>query len=1049
MQRIFETVQLVVKNNINRIRGSLFKCYLAAACMALMGMASSHVHAQELHRLQLPEQGAVVSLNSLADLYEHSILYSSQDLEGIVLKPLNGYYTLPDALDILLGNTPLNAVVTDKRVIVISVAQQDQPQQSNNGEGSMNKRNKLAAGILAVLSTFFGADVARAQQENSAAVQLEEITVTGIRASIISSIGQKRDASGFVDAVSAEDMGKFPDLNLSESLQRIPGLTLARNDFGEGSSVNLRGLGPAFSRVEINGITGPVNDARGGGFNFEILASELFSNAAVKKSFNARDVEGGLAGLIQLQTPRPFDRDGLSVAASIQAQRAENAGDTGPRASVLVSQNWHNRLGVTASLAYSDTSYLTSSNGGISARPLSAAATDELRAGATQQQLDAVIPSTLNYEINSDQRKTLGATLGLQFRASEQVELSFDSIFADIDGDRRFTRADAPPESQITMIANETIENGVIRSATLTDVQNRIATNDNDTQEDFTQLSAQVKFTPDDRWTITPFVGYSERELTSDASLLSFARGNPDTGLLQRYPVTYNLNGQFIEFSSPGLNLDQGVLAEEYFLNVFLIRPTGDRDEEFSTKLDFQLDFDDSPLTQVNFGARFSSRETAREFIEVRIDNEAADTDLRTLPTLADALLFEDYSINGAPASLPSRIISADPDAILDRYFLNGFDIDAYRSPVTGQLENQRIPGLTLPGSVLINRQPRAAQNSFAGEEETWALYGEMTFEFDNLLFNAGVRYIDTDQTSSGFQVANSLSTAISTENSYSELLPSMSLRYAARDDLQFRAAYSKSLTRPTLNDLRIAESFGGIDESGGSGGRGNPELNPFTSDNIDVGFEWYFAEEGLLALTAFYKDIDGLIVSSSVTEDRQFLSQVSGQLVTGPIVFSLPANGEPAEVKGLEFIVQSRFDFLPGTWSNFGAIFNYTFADSDAAFEEGDVSSEVASIPGLSKNSYNAILYYDDGRLDARLAYAFRERFVESTAASFGVPEFVNDRSQLDLSMNYSVTEHLTLQFQALNLTEERLDTESVLNVPNDTGQLDRRFFLGVRYNF
>ena len=325
----------------------------------------------------------------------------------------------------------------------------------------------------------------------------------------------------------------------------------------------------------------------------------------MKKSFNARDVEGGLAGLIQLQTPRPFDRDGLSVAASIQAQRAENAGDTGPRASVLVSQNWDNRLGVTASLAYSDTSYLTSSNGGISARPLSAAATDELRAGATQQQLDAVIPSTLNYEINSDQRKTLGATLGLQFRASEQVELSFDSIFADIDGDRRFTRADAPPESQITMIANETIENGVIRSVTLTDVQNRIATNDNDTQEDFTQLSAQVKFTPDDRWTITPFVGYSERELTSDASLLSFARGNPDTGLLQRYPVTYNLNGQFIEFSSPGLNLDQGALAEEYFLNVFLIRPTGDRDEEFSTKLDFQLDFDDSPLTQVNFGARF------------------------------------------------------------------------------------------------------------------------------------------------------------------------------------------------------------------------------------------------------------------------------------------------------------------------------------------------------------------------------------------------------------------------------------------------------------
>lgn len=878
---------------------------------------------------------------------------------------------------------------------------------------------------------------------------IEEIVVTGVRASIINSIDQKREADGFVDAVSAEDLGKFPDLNLSESLQRIPGLTLARNDFGDGSSINLRGLGPAFSRVEINGITGTVNDARGGGFNFEILASELFSNVRVKKSFNARDVEGGLAGLVELYTPRPFDRDGFAMSVSAQAQHAENAEDTGPRAAVLVSQNWDNKFGITASLAYSDTKYFTSSNGGISARPLFAPATGDLRDSATQEQLDGLIPSTINYEVNNDERETLGATLGAQFRPNDQLEFTLDAIFANIEGDRRFTRADAPPENGINAIDNETIVNGVITSATLTDVQNRIATNDNDTEENFLQLSGQVKITPNDNWTITPFVGYAERELASDSSLLSFARGDLTTGQLARYPVTYNLNGQFIEFSSPGLNLDQASLADEYFLNVFLIRPTVDKDEEVSTKLDFERAFDDSPLSKINFGARYSNRETSRNFIEVRVDNLASDTDLRTLPTLADALVFENFNINGAPGSFPSRIISADADAILNQYFVGGFNIDDFRAPVTGPLEDQRIEGLTVPGSVLINRQARAAQNTFSGEEETIALYGEMTFEFDNVLFNAGVRYIDTDQTSSGFQVANNFGTAIETSNSYSELLPSMSLRYTASDTLQYRAAYSKSLTRPTLNDLRVAESFGGIDESGGSGSRGNPELDPFTSDNFDVGFEWYFGEEALMAVSLFYKDIDGLIVSSSVTEDREFLSQVTGELVTGPIVFTLPSNGGPAEVTGLEFIVQSRFDFLPGFWSNFGGIFNYTYADSDAAFEEGDDTGEVASIPGLSKNSYNAILYYDDGKLDARLSYAFRERFVESTAASFGVPEFVNDRSQLDFSSNYYLTDNLTFQFQALNLTEERLDTESVRGIPNDTGQLDRRFFIGARYNF
>ena len=875
------------------------------------------------------------------------------------------------------------------------------------------------------------------------------IVVTGLRGSILNSLDEKRDAIGFVDTITAEDLGKFPDLNLSESLQRIPGVTLSRNDFGDGASINLRGLGPNFTRVEVNGVTGTVNDARGGGFNFEILASELFSNVAVKKSFSASDIEGGLAGNVELYTPRAFDRDGFNFSASAQAQYAENADDWGPRAAVLISQNWDDMFGITASFAYSDTEFFTSSNGGISARPLAAPATPELRASATAEQLSSVIPSTINFEVNNDKRETIGATLGLQFRPSEKVTFTIDGIYAQINSDRRFTRADAPPENGIRQIDNDVISNGVITSATLTDVQNRIATNDQDAEEEFFQVSGSIEFKPDDNWTITPFVGYSNRELSNDASLLSFARGDLNTGQLLRFPVTYDINGQFIEFSSPGLNLDDPALADEYFLNVFLIRPTVDEDEEFSTQFDVRYDFDDSPISNIQFGGRYSRRETSRSFIEVRVDNEASDTDLRTLPTLADALVFEDFEISGAPSSFPSQIISADPDAILDQYFLGGFNIDDFRSPVTGPLENQRILGLTVPGSVLINRQARAAQNTFSGEEETFALYGEITFEFDDILFNAGVRYIDTDQTSSGFQVANNFATAIETSNSYSELLPSMSLRYEAQPDLVLRAAYSKSLTRPTLNDLRIAESFGGIDESGGSGSRGNPDLEPFTSDNLDLGLEWYFAREGLVAVSFFYKSVDGLIVSSTVTEDREFLSQVTGELVTGPIVFSLPANGETADIRGVEVIAQSRFSGLPGALSNFGGILNYTFADSDAAFVEGQPTSEVASIPGISRHSFNAILYYDDGALDARLAYAWRDRFVESTAASFGVPAFQNERGQLDFSANYAVTDEFTLQFQALNITKERLETESILNVPNDTGQLDRRFFFGGRYTF
>lgn len=874
------------------------------------------------------------------------------------------------------------------------------------------------------------------------------IIVSGLRGSILNSLDEKSDAIGFVDTITAEDLGKFPDLNLSEALQRIPGVTLTRNDFGDGASINLRGLGANFTRVEVNGVTGTVSDARGGGFNFEILASDLFSGVAVKKSFSASDVEGGLAGNVELYTPRAFDRDGFNFTASAQAQYAENADDLGPRAAVLVSQNWNDVFGITASFAYSDTNYLTSSNGGIAARPLAAPATTGLRATGTAEQLSSLSPSTPNFEVNNDERESIGATLGFQFRPNDKITFTIDGIYAQINSDRRFTRADATAESGIFQIDNEVISNGVIRSATLTDGQNRVATNDQDAEEEFMQASASIEFKPNDNLTITPFVGYSSRELANDAALLSFARGNPNTGRLARFPVTYNLNGQFIEFSSPGLDLADPAIADEYFINVFLIRPTVDEDSEFSTQLDFRYDFDDSAISNIQFGGRYSRRETSRQFIEVRVVG-VTGTDLRTLPTLADALVLENFQINGAPSSFPTQIVSANPDAILDQFFIGGFDIDAFRTAVTGPLVDQTILGLTQPGSALINRPVRAAQETFSGEEKTLALYGEITFEVEDFVLNAGVRYINTDQTSFGFSVANNVGTAAEFDNSSSEFLPSLSLRYEVQPDLIVRAAYSKSLTRPTLNDLRVAESFGGIDVSGGNGTRGNPELEPFTSDNLDLGVEWYFAPEGLLAISGFYKSVEGLIVSSTVTENREFLSQVTNQLVTGPIVFSLPANGERAGIRGVEVIAQSRFTFLPGALSNFGGIVNYTFADSDAAFVEGQPTTEVASIPGISRHSFNSILYYDDGALDARLAYAWRDRFVSSTAASFGLPTFQNARGQLDFSANYALTDQLTLQFQALNITKERLEIESVLNVPSDTGQLDRRFFLGARYTF
>ncbi len=923
-----------------------------------------------------------------------------------------------------------------------------------------HRMQELARSTLAAGASFAALAAGQSFAQDAAdAAAVDEIVVTGVRGSILNSLEQKRDATGFVDAISAEDLGKFPDLNISESLQRVPGVTLFRNNTGDGQSINLRGLGAEFTRVEINGVTGTNNGTSGrfggsfgdvsGGFNFEILASELFDNVTVKKSPTAGDIEGGLAGLVQLSTPHAFDRDGFNFSVSGQAQISETADDVGPRFAAVLSQNWNDKIGVTASVAYSDTAFKTDSNGGISVRPLAAPATESLRATASQEQLDALVPQTINYQVDVEDRETLGVTAGVQYRPSDSVEITIDGIYASIDSDRFFTRADAPPESQIEAVTNGMIENGVFTSGTFSTVQQRIAANDLSSDEDFYQISGKADIDLGGGWTATPFVGYSRREVERQGQLLSFARGDLATGAQTREDVTYAINGPFIEFSTPGTDYSANSDPSEFFINVFLIRPADDRDEEFSTKLDFSREFDDSPLKRIDFGARYADRDISRNSFEVRVDNAAADTDLRTLPSLADALVVNDFSINGAPASFPDTVITADPRRILELYLPNGFDESAVSAPRTGPVGVVDIPGVAIDGAILRDFQQNTASRTFSGEEETFAAYAEATFEFDDLLVNAGLRYVDTTQTSNGFSLGNGISTPISIENDYQEFLPSITARYGLSEDVVIRGAYSRTLTRPTLFDLRVSEVFSGIDESGGSGSRGNPLLEPFTSDNIDLGVEWYFAEESLIAVNFFHKNIDGLIVSGTFTDDRTFFSQVTNEEVTAPITFQVPVNGEEASINGVEFLAQARFAFLPGALSNFGGIFNYTYADSDAAFEEGDDSSQINGLPGLSQNSFNAILYYDDGRLDGRLSYAWRDEFVEDLAGSFGVPVFQEAFGQLDLSVNYDLTQSLTLQFQGLNLTNERLEIRSLRDVPHTTSQLDRRWFVGARYNF
>ena len=896
----------------------------------------------------------------------------------------------------------------------------------------------LLAGLCLGISVI---GVAHAQDES---IEIEEIVVIGVKGSLQRSLAQKRAAVGVVDAVSAEDLGKFPELNISESIQRVPGVTLNRGNGGEGQSVNLRGLGPDFTRVEINGMTGVGNGTTGvfggtgggRGFNFEILPSELFTNVAINKTADASQSEGGLAGIMYLRTPKPFDYDGFRVSGSVQGNQSDNADDIGTRAALHVSNNFNDRWGVSGSVVYTDTQFQSNRTGGFNVRPLSLAIARDDNGdpvAGTPEELAASITNVEHYIHDFEDAETIAFHGALQFAISDDAVFSLDAIVSDRDATRFFTRADAPSESNITSVSNTVVENGLITSGTFSGVQQRLGINDNSSEESLTQITADIDWNLSDSLSVTPFVGYTKREIERTGNLLSMRRGwNQANGGFDSFDVSYTYRGDFVDWTTTGTDFSSN--PEEFVLNVFLLRPNTDDDEEVAAKLDFKWDSQGGPLSSVDFGFRYSDRDIVRTGADTRVVGDAGVNRLTGLPTVADALVtLGDFNIDGAPASVPGSWISANPAQLLSLYLPNGLD----GAPVTGA---SVVP---LP---LVT-----AQRSFDVSEQTFNLYSMANFEVGDLAMNAGLRWLRTEQTSRGFQIVNGNPSPISSTNTYWEVLPSASLRYAFSDNLYLRAAYSKSLTRPSLGDLAPTENVNGVDEGGGTGSQGNPNLRPFSADNIDLGIEYYFAgNDGIISANVFYKQLDGIIDTESFTEDRAFPRQADNVIVTGPIVFTRPANGVSASIRGFELAVQTPLSLDEGSfWNNVGVLANATFTESSAEFQDaGDIRS--TGLPGLSEESYNVSAYYDDGRFDARIAYAWRSDFLQAFSGAFGIPRFQEDFGQLDFAANYRVTENFVLQLQGLNLTDEQVVyTSSSLRAPNAVTQIDRRLIFGARYTF
>jgi len=868
------------------------------------------------------------------------------------------------------------------------------------------------------------------RRRGGGAVDMDSVSVTGVRASIQKSLVEKHSASGIVDAISAEDIGKFPDLNLSESLQRIPGVTLDRSGVGEGATINLRGLGPEFTQVEINGMPGLSNggENRTGrsdgsrGFNFEMFATELFSKASVYKTGLAEVDEGGLAGTVRLETPRPLDRQGTRMVASVLGNYGELSDKISPRTAVLFSHNHNDVFGVAASVAFSQADFQSNVIQAGSWAPFGryntgTRARDEVRA--------ALIPLSATYYTFNEDRDTTGATLTLQFRPNDAFSFSVDGLYSKLKNKRLQLRPDFPiDDGGLDAPVNAIVEDGVITSIEHIGIWERLGVRHHSSDEDYRQIVMRMEWTPNEYWSIRPSVGYSQREAQREFDMFLFRHDN-SSGL---NGMSYKMRGNFIDFSSTVTDFSSA--PEDFLFNSFEMNPSSNKDEEKQFRFDVDRHFSGNDHV-LKFGLRHNDRTMDRVFGLWRLYREEG-IPASSLPHLDSVAEWIDFKVSGARAGTPRKLLGADRNKTWN-VFMPG--------------------GIPIPGTFVQEFSGTAAQQTFSIQEKTNSAWVQMDLTFGKWSLIPGIRYLRTEQISSGFNVINTDQPTqeiipVRVSKTYHGYLPSLTARYDLGNNVILRGAYARTLTRPSMGNLSPGEILRITSENGGSIRRGNPNLEPYYADNIDIGAEWYFSAEGLLALNLFYKKAKDYIENQSYEDQRIFPSQtVPGQMNNGTFVVTEPVNGTSATIKGLELSMQSRFSRLPGIWGNFGGILNYTHTESSADFSlQGDILNQ--GLPGLSKNSANAILYYDDGRLDTRLSWAWRDRYLANIAENpGGVPRFTKAYGQLDLSLNYRVTDKISLQAQVLNLTQEqRIDFSTQRYVPFSVAEIDRRIMVGIR---
>lgn len=909
----------------------------------------------------------------------------------------------------------------------------------------------FGASLGAMMIALAGAAQAQEAQAGPGgqATTVDDIVVTGFRGSLAQALNVKRREAGAVDVIVAEDIADFPDQNLAEAIQRIPGVAITR-DAGEGRNISVRGLGPDFTRIRINGMealgtTGGTDSSggtnRGRGFDFNVFASDLFNSITVRKTASAETEEGSLGATVDLRAARPFDyKDGLTIAVSGQAGYNDLAENLDPRGAFLISNTWADgKFGALLSVAYSSREALEEGhstvrwqNGAIG------------RAGQGQGVINAFTPRIPRYGVLEHDQERLGVTGSLQWRPSPATEVSLDVLYADFSATRYEHFLEAPDFSA----GGAAGRNGIIIRESFVDgdgnmlygrfdaVDVRSESRYDELSTEFTEVTLNVSHEFNDRFRMNALIGSSKSEHDNPIqTTLLFDKIDSNNYV---YDYRGDANLPLITY---GFDVND---PAQWRLTQIRMRPQT-ADNTYDT-VQVNGVFDMSEVFTLRGGLFFK-------------DYTFATTELRRDPATCTPPLA---ATANAEACIPASVAAAPTSSYGRQVGL----ADAWKLPAGSQL-NWLIPDYGKASelfgfdSYALSWAPASGNNRSVEEKSTGA-FVQLDFDFDAAVpvrGNVGARYVNTDQYSIGYQIAAGAPIQVRSSRSYDDWLPSANIVVEPRENLLIRFAAAKVMARPGLGSLTPG---GSVSVSGNNRtvNAGNPLLEPTRATTYDAAIEWYFAPESILSLGVFHKKIESFVTTQAVTApftgnpygipDSVAIAAcgtVAGCSPSAQWVFNQPVNTNGGDLTGFEVSYQQPFAFLPGFWSNFGVMANYTFVNSEIEYPGGITNT----LTELSKNAYNGTLYYEDDRFSARVSGTYRDGYLTQVPGRNGnAIEGVVDTLNIDASASWQVSESFALTLEGINLTDEvatqYVGDNNLVSVHHHTG---RQVFAGFRYKF